>query len=429
MNGLAARLVGAGNPVSYSRLALVWLATRAIAIASIALTPRLLDDVDLYREWLPYLHWAQFPIADPKWQYPPGAGAVLTLPDLVPINYSVAFTVMCLLLDAAIMGMLVLTHVRRPDPSRAGLWMWAVAALVVGPIMYTRFDIVPALFAVAFVLLVSRPALAGVSAALGFVVKIWPVILLVALPRPATRRGVLAFVTTTAVALLLLAARFDGTLSFLANQRARGLQVESAGALPFEIYTLAHGQVAYGLQYGSYQVLMNGAEVVGTIVSAVGLVLLALMAWWRLSGRLDTALPGDVAVVLVLISVATSRVYSPQYNIWIIAVLAAALMSRRTRLRRVAVILAAVSLLTQLVYPWFPYDLTDGKWAIVAVQCLRIAGLLAASWLAIRAISQRPPLSAARDGILADDGRPDVAAGHSPAQEGRWTYSQEGRSR
>jgi hypothetical protein len=404
---------GAGRS-SYVRVCLTWLVTRVIALASIALTPRLLDDVDIYRGWLPYLRWMQFPFADEKWQYPPGAGPVLLAPSWLHINYSVAFAIACLLTDAAIMGLLIAAHARHRATPWAGLWLWAVAALVVGPILYTRFDLVPALFAVAFVILAARPTLAGASAALGFAVKVWPAVLLIALPRTHWRRGIASFAVTAAVILLAITARFDGAWNFLGNQRARGLQVEATGALPYELFALVRGPMRSGLEYGSYQVLMPGAELVGTIVFAAGIVLTALIAWWRLSGRLDAAPVGDVALTLILVSVATSRVYSPQYNAWTIAVAAAALMSPRTGMRKVAVILALGSVLTQVIYPWFPYDLMDGNLPVVLVQALRIGALVAATVLALRALLS----SSSQDtGIL--DRVPEQSRPDSP--EDAWT--------
>ena len=42
----------------YVLVGLTWLATRAIAVGAIALLPRLLDDIDTYRTWLPALRAA-----------------------------------------------------------------------------------------------------------------------------------------------------------------------------------------------------------------------------------------------------------------------------------------------------------------------------------------------------------------------------------
>jgi len=411
-----------GAPRLYPRVVGTWLLTRLIAIACIFLTPRLLDDVDIYRGWVPYLRWEQFPLADPKWQYPPGAGVVLLAPDLLHINYSAAFVLLALTIDAVIMAMLVVAHHRRDGRAGRSLWLWAIAALVVGPIMYTRFDIVPALFAVAFVLLAGRPVLAGMSAALGFVVKLWPFILVIALPRAAWRRGIVSFALSTIVLMVALALRFDGILSFLGNQRARGLQVESTGALPYELWALVAGRMKSGLEYGSYQVLMPGAEIVGSVVFAIGLLVTALIAWWRFRGRLDSVSVGDMALTVVLVSVATSRVYSPQYNIWLIAVAAVALLDPNSRMRRVVALVMATSILTQVIYPWFPFDLTDGNPPVVIVQALRIIALVAAAVLALRAILDKRDASIA----IID------SASSSPAQarsEESWTSYPEPRSR
>ncbi len=366
-----------------------WLLTRVLTLLSILLTPRLLDDIDIFRGWLPALRGAAFPAADPKWQYPPGAGPLLLAPDLLPVDYAVAFAFLCLLADAAILTALLVARHRRPAASWSGPWLWAIAGLVVGPIMFTRFDIVPTLAAVAFILLAGRPTLAGMSAGFGFVAKLWPALLLLALPRPASRRGILAFALSSAVLLGAIALQLDDPLSFLGNQKSRGLQVESVGALPYEIYSLTSGQVAYGLQYGSVQVLMRGAELVSTAIVVLGVLLLALIAWWRLSGRLDDVPPGDVALAVVLVSVATSRVYSPQFNIWIVGVCAAALLSAESRMRRVAALLIGVCVLTQWIYPWDPYGLVEADPKGVIVQGLRITGLVLASFWAMRAIGSR----------------------------------------
>ena len=89
---------------------------------------------------------------------------------------------------------------------------------------------------------------------------------------------------TLVLVLGVFALLTDGSLSFLANQQARGLQVESVGALPYEVFTLLGGEVEFGLKYGSIQVLMGGAETVGLVLTLIGLALFALIAWWRLSG-------------------------------------------------------------------------------------------------------------------------------------------------
>jgi hypothetical protein len=98
-----------------------------------------------------------------------------------------------------------------------------------------------------------------------------------------------------------------------------------------------------------------------------------------------------VALVVMLVSVATSRVYSPQFNVWLVGLAAVALLDPRSRLRTVAALVVAVSILTQVVYPWSATQLVTADTVTVLVQALRITGLLAATALGLAAILRSPP--------------------------------------
>jgi hypothetical protein len=134
---------------------------------------------------------------------------------------------------------------------------------------------------------------------------------------------------------------------------------------------------------------MQGAETVGTILTVLGLVVIAMVAWWRLRGRLEDVPAGDIALTVMLVSVASSRVYSPQFNTWIIGLAAAALLATRTRLTNVCLIMVIVSLLTQFVYPWSATQLVHGSALVIVVQSLRIILLLVATVLSLMAIAPR----------------------------------------
>jgi len=375
--------------LTYTIIATVWLATSLFAVASIDMTPWMLHDLEVYQSWLPRLSTLAFPTADPTWQYPPGAGLVLLAAHGWSIDFRWSFTIVILLIDAAILATLLVAHARTRSSSLRGPWLWAMSGLVVGPIMMVRFDVAPTLFAVLAIVLVSRPALSGVASAVGTIVKVWPGLMLLVLPRRAFPRGALAFAVTAVVTLTAFALLFDNSLSFLANQRDRGLQVESTGALPYLIYSLLGGKVEFGLTYGSIQVLMNGAELVGTLVTLLGFGVIALVAWWRFRGRLDDVPAGDVGLAVMLVSVATSRVYSPQFNTWLIGVAAAAMLAGATRLRRVTVVVIAVSLVTQAVYPWSATQLVTGESSGVITQVVRIVLLVTATVMAVVAIGRR----------------------------------------
>jgi len=370
-------------------LVAVWLATRVIALLSVDMTPWMLHDLEVYTGWIPGLREGQFPVGDATWQYPPGASLMFLSASMIPIDFRWAFTLVILLLDGALMATLLVAWAKQRDTSGRGPWLWALAGVVVGPIMLTRFDIAPTLFAVLAVVLVARPALSGAASAVGAAVKVWPALMLLSLPRKGLKSGLLSFVIVLGVVLVGFLVTFDDSLSFLANQRDRGLQVESTGALPYLLFSLVGGHVQTALTYGSIQVLMSGAEPVGTMLTVVGLMVIALIAWWRLRGRLEDVPAGDIALTVMLVSVATSRVYSPQFNTWLIGLTAAALLASRTRLTQVAITVITLSLLTQIVYPWSATQLVHGGAFVIVVQSMRIILLVAATVVAVATIAPR----------------------------------------
>ena len=374
---------------AYALVAVAWVSTRAIAVVSVDMTPWMLNDLEIYLSWVPGLQGGAFPAADPTWQYPPGIAPLFLLAGSLAIDFRWAFTLVILAVDAALMALLLVARARRPAASWRGPWLWAMAGLVVGPIMVTRFDVVPTTLAVLAVLLAARPVLSGAAAALGALTKAWPALMLLVLPRRALPRGILGFAVTGGLVLLVAQAATRDSLSFLSNQQSRGLQVESVGALPYELWSLLGGEVSFVYQYGSIQVDMAGAEAIGLVVTGLGLLLLGGLVLARLAGRLETAAPGDVALAAVCVSVATSRVYSPQFNVWLVGLAAVAMLDARSRLRVVAVLVIVISVLTQVVYPWSATQLVTGDTVTVVVQALRISGLLAATVLALVGILRR----------------------------------------
>lgn len=374
----------------YALVAVTWAATRVMAVVSVDMTPWMLNDLEIYLSWVPGLESGVFPADDPTWQYPPGIGPLFVLADSLGVDFRWGFTLVILAVDAALMALLLVAHARRPSSRLRGPWLWASAGLVVGPIMVTRFDVVPTTLAVLAVLLVARPVLSGAAAALGAATKVWPAFMLIVLPRRALPRGLLGFAVAGAAVLVAALLLARDSLSFLSNQQSRGLQVESVGALPYEVWSLLGNEVAFRYQYGSIQVDMAGAETVGLVVTLLGVLVLGGLLVARLVGRLEAAAPGDVALTVMLVSVATSRVYSPQFNVWLVGLAAVALLDPRSRLRTVVAIVIVASMLTQVVYPWSATQLVTGDVLTVAVQALRIVGLLVAAALGLRAILRRP---------------------------------------
>lgn len=326
-----------------------WVVSRALLL-TLALAGQVfgaqqsvLGDVDLYREWGHTLVGDGTVPGDEKWQYPPGAAVVLALPavprELAGVPYEVSFYLLMLVVDAVLTRALA-----RRSPAAARYWLLATLAL--GPVMLTRFDLVPAAAALAAVLALDGSAPGGTHGsgdaeppdgagrpghsrrlrpfsffgalgplgrfggwvALGVAVKVWPGLLLVALGRRRlTRPGspvlgrvarIVAGAGVTAAvlaAVLVLAGWWRGALGFLDAQNARGLQIEAVPATPFVVARMLGIGSAPEYSYGSLQFDGGLARAVATACSlAEVIVIAAAVLWWwarRSPGRAVDASP------------------------------------------------------------------------------------------------------------------------------------------
>jgi hypothetical protein len=371
----------------------LWLALRLALVGIIVGLipwPEQVNDLTIYADWVAEsLRYGQFP-TDQMWQYPPLAGPVFLLGAWLPGD-RLGFVTLFLGFDAAIMAML--TSQARRTARRGGTRLWALLPLVVGPLLLARFDVVPTAFAVAAVLMAARPVASGALAAAGAWVKVWPLLVLTALRRRDLPRGVAGALAASAVIAGVLVVTSEDPLSFLGGQRDRGLQIESLAAWPFLIARLFGAPVEVVYRYGAHEVDASGVDMVARSVIVLTLLLLGVVAVQRLRGALDAVSGADVALATVLFTVATSRVFSGQYFIWLLALAAVTLGDPASRMRRTTVLLIAAGLATHLVYPWLYSALLDGNPVAVAVQTVRV-GLTAAATVCALAVLLRPAGSA-----------------------------------
>ena len=410
-------------------LAAAWIFTRLYLLG--ALTglvpypdgPSLLSDVRLYAEWSELLVSGRFPVGDDMWQYPPGAGAVFAAAGLIGSNPLVGFLVLAAAADALALAVLWLAGRRRSTVRPA--WVWVGSAVLIGPVFLARFDVFPTLAAIAALVWISRPVLSGAMAALGAVLKVWPAFVLLALPRRDLLRGGAAFAVTAAATTAAVMLWASGSVSFLGEQQSRGLQVESVGALPYVVLGALGEPMRTTFRFGSMEVDMPGATALGVVIALLGFALLAGLLILRLSGRLERVPPGDVALTALLISVATSRVISPQYAVWVAGVAAAALLDPRCRMRTVTALLAGWALCGQVIYPAAYGDMLSGAWPAVVVETLRTVALVAATGIALahvlRGALSRTPAAAPHAGTLPVSGAlaPDQAQGRDEPGVGK----------
>ncbi|WP_433192740.1 glycosyltransferase 87 family protein [Nocardia sp. CA-107356] len=382
-----------------ARLWLVWAVTRILMVVFTGVTvlPHSVwdasaADLTLYRGWAELIvHHGVFPRYDEQWQYPPGAGALLVVPWVLGggYGYNWLFFGLVAMADAGVLGMLI-RAARRDGAETAwtGPWVWTVGVALLGRVCYGRFDsIVAATAVVALLWTTRRPAAAGAAVAAGVLLKLWPVVVVLGLRWRTLRRMSAAAVGVGVVTAAGLTAWGPGVWSFLRFQSERGLQIESVAATPLLITRLVGGGWSIVHRYGAEELSGPWVSAVarGCLTATVigGVVL--LVAWWRVQPP-----AADLALAAVLIALATSRVLSPQYLVWVVAVASVCALDSRTTQRPVLMLVLATALVTQVEFP-FVYDrVATGSWWGVLVLTLRNGLLLgAAVWSVVRLCRSR----------------------------------------
>jgi hypothetical protein len=272
--------------------------------------------------------------------------------------------------------------------------------LVIGPILLGRFDVFPTLAAVFALLYISSPKKFGSAIAIGALLKVWPILLLIAAPKKMLTRVLLWFAVTFGTGCLLLNIWWEESFSFLGEQRSRGLQIESVGALPYQLWNAGPASVVSAFQFGTIEVIAPGTELVSLLVTLIGIALLGRLCFWRIFGRLNSVLLADMALLSILLAIVSSRVLSPQYLIWVFGILAVCAFAPQQNFRLIFILISISTVLGQIIYPGWYVIFQQGSVIAVTAHTIRIVTLIWATvliWrnvsLAAQQLEQGSPLS------------------------------------
>jgi hypothetical protein len=369
-------------------------------------------DVGLYQVDAHRILHGQIPYRDFFFEYPPGALAAFLLPAAISTaHYVTLFKILMAILGVVTIFVVVpiaesIGQTRRR--SVATLGALALAPLLLGPLVLDEYDQWPALLTCLALLAFVRGKDRVGAGLLGFgaATKVYPAFILPAalvwVYRRSGRRAALrclfaavAVAALTYVAFAVLAP--GGVWHSIEIQARRGLQKESLGSALLYVLDQLGLYKARILEGNSQWTELTGTagETLATVSSllqvAIALTVGAIAARKRLDARTlvlatATAVSGFVAF---------GKVFSPQYLIWLVPLVALAGGLTECALLGVAL------LLTQL---WFlgtvtPFDLDAEIWLVVLRDALVLAvfGLLLARLLRLpRAAPLSEPQTARR---------------------------------
>jgi len=314
------------------------------------------------------VHHGLVPYRDFAVEYPPGALPVFALPSFVG-DYASSFA--WLMAACGVALVVVVAAIRR-----GAAFYVALAPVLAGSLILSRFDLWPALLAAAALAALLREhhrlgwALLGAAVA----AKLWPLVLVPLALVWSARRGrasaALAGLAVTAAAFVPFAlVAPHGLWSSLSGQASRPLQIESLGAAI--LTTFGHPRIVttHGSQNVAGHGLVAGAFSVLQVAVLVGL----WIAFARGPATRERFLRYVAACVCAFI--AFGKVLSPQFLLWLIPLVP--LVVGRRGVGAVALLTAAL-VLTQV---WFPQRYWDyaGPFHLAWVVLLRdlvLVGLL-----------------------------------------------------
>ena len=313
------------------------------------------------------LRHGRVPYRDFAVEYPPGA-----LPPFIAAapfgDYASAFAWVMAACGVALV--FVVAHVRP-----AAAFFVALAPVLAGSLILSRFDLWPALLATAAVaaLLAERHKLGWALLGAAVAAKLWPVVLVPLALAWSVRRGrgwaALAGAAVVAAAFLpFVVLAPHGVWASLRGQASRPLQIESLGAALFT--TFSHPRVISS--HGSQNLAGHGAVAALFACAQVAALLALWLAFARGPATRERFLRYAAAAVCAFI--AFGKVLSPQFLLWLIPLVP---LVRGRRGVAATALLTAALVLTQV---WFPQRYWD------YVDSFQLAGVVLARDLVLVAL-------------------------------------------
>ncbi len=334
-----------------------------------------------------------------EWVYPQLALAPMILAHAFAwiSGYIVGWAILVTLVDAVAFAVLV--GAARSAGRTTAAWFWLAYTALLGPVGLYRLDgfTVP-LVLIACLWLVGRPWLASILMAVATWIKVWPAAVLAAALIAVRRRGAMIGGAVAVSVLTLAAIAFAGgaehAFGFLAEQSARGLQVEAVVGTPY-LWGALLGLDGFWVYWdpGIVAFQVTGADIdpviaaMTPILAVVAAAVALLGGWAAARGARFAALFPPLSLALVTALIVFNKVGSPQYLTWLIPPMALGLVIDRRRWVLPATVALVAALATQLVYPLLYDGILSPALLPVAILTFRNATLVALFvWMLVRLV-------------------------------------------
>lgn len=339
------------------------------------------------------------PYRDFTFEYPPVSLIFFGLPRMITSSdtlYTTIFQYEVLVFD--IIGLLLVFDIGRRlgAPSWRPLLIYTLGVLAVGPIIIQTFDIFPAVMTLAAIYLfwLGKHRASWAMLALGMLTKIYPIVIapifLLIYFRDRQfkqiRDGLLVFCAVCLIIVLpFVILGSDSILSLVNYHSQRGIQIESTySAIILVLAKMGFTTVQTELAFGSSNVVNPAAPVLAqfsTYVTALSLLVVYWFIYRQVQlGKSQFIHLGAYAMLALVTTIATSKVLSPQYLVWLMPLFPIVCGRWRTPILTTFII---VGVLTYYIYPWAYAKLLHFQATTVAILLVRNILLVLLAVLAV----------------------------------------------
>ncbi|HSW58739.1 MAG TPA: glycosyltransferase family 87 protein [Dehalococcoidales bacterium] len=345
----------------------------------------------------------QMPYRDFALEYPPFSLLFFILPRLLTDQW-IIFSVLYQM-ETWIFALLGLWYVYK-IARRLGKSPWQLMApytagiLVIGPIIGQQYDIFPAVMTLisVYYFWTGKHKTAWIWLALGVMTKLYPAVLapvylIIYLKNRQIRpliSGVAAFgIVCLSILLPFLIAGPQYLMSLVDYHSLRNIQLESLySSILLVCYKTGLLQVSLSYEFGSWNLAGSLANILTSLsvyVQGASLLLVYFFIWRQVKpGKSQFTRCGLYFILVLAVLLFTSKVFSPQYIIWLLPALPLVFSQGR---RVIWTIFGLIGILTYLIFPVNYLKLLELETVPVILLFLRNILLVAMAAMALKALN------------------------------------------